>query len=166
MLADSPEFDIRYTDPTDETALRKWLEDQAVLNQFPATTPGEINMLVPNWIGFHRFKSSLTALYQGEIIGIGTLLLMPYYKLIHHCLTSVVVDPKHQGQGFGTALVRNLKHLAKDYFHFQMMYAEIYNGSKLETILKKQGFTETLRQEKFVKSDGHYRARILLEVDL
>mgnify|MGYP000937151332 FL=1 len=66
----------------------------------------------------------------------------------------------------GTALVRNLKHLAKDYFHFQMVYAEIYNGSKLESILKKQGFKETLRQEKFVKTENGYRGRILLEVDL
>ena len=166
MLADSPEFDVRYTEPADESCLRTWLKDPATLAEFPPSTESEINIYAPNWIGFQRFKSSLTAVYQDQVVGIGTLLLMPYYKLIHHCLCSIIVDPKHQGHGFGTSLVRNLKHLAKDYFHFQMIYAEIYNGSKLESILKKQGFKETLRQEKFVKMDGNYRGRILFEVDL
>lgn len=166
MIVEEKAYDVRYSRELDGLPLRSWLEDPTVRAEFPITTEQELDLFLPNWIGFYRFKSCLTAVYEEKPVGIGTLLLMPYRKLLHHCLMYVVVDPKWQGKGVGTSLVRNLKHLAVDYFHLEMIYAELYEGCKLESILKKQGFTETLRQEKFVKDKTGYRARVVLEVDL
>lgn len=166
MLVDTPEFDIRYTAAHDEVPLREWLKDPKILREFPASTPNEVAAFIPNWIGFQRYKSSITAVYKDEAVGIGTLLLMPYQKLIHHCLTYIIVDPAHFGQGIGTVLVRNLKHLAKDYFHFEKVYCEFYSGNRLASILAKQGFHETLHQDNFVKDKDGYRARIIMEAPL
>ena len=166
MIADEPDFDIRYTAAHDEVPLREWLKDPSILQEFPVSNPEEVEAFIPNWIGFQRYKSSVTAVYKDETVGIATLLLMPYQKLIHHCLSYIIVDPAHHGQGIGTSLVRNLKHLAKDYFHFEKVYCEFYSGNKLESVLARQGFHETLRQEHFVKDKNNYRARVLMEVDL
>ena len=166
MIADESAFDVRYSVESDGMALKSWLDDPVVRAEFPVSTDEELRMFLPNWIGFYRFGSCLTAVYKDQVVGVGTLLLMPYRKLIHHCLTYVAVDPKWQRQGVGTALIRNLKHLAKNYFHLEILGVEIYSGCKLESILLKQGFTETLRQEKYVKDQGMYRARVVFEVSL
>ncbi len=166
MITDDKAFDVRYSRELDGMPLKSWLEDLTVRKEFPIKTDQELNSFLPNWIGFYRFKSCLSATYEDKVVGVGTLLLMPYRKLLHHCLMYIAVDPNWQGKGVGTALVRNLKHLAKSYFHLEIMYAEIYSGCKLESILKKQGFEETLRQEKYVKDGQDYRARVVMEARL
>ena len=54
---------------------------------------------------------------------------MPYKKVAHHCLFKIVVDPKHQRKGIGRALLKNLKHLAKTYFHLELMHIEVFEGA-------------------------------------
>lgn len=166
MLVDEPDFDVRYTEAADGASMRRWLLDPKVAREFPLSGEQELEAFLPNWLGFYRFKCSLTATYKDSVIGVGTLLLMPYKKLVHHCLSYLVVDPAYQRQGVGTALMRNLKHLAKDYFKFESVYSEYYDGSPIEGLLKKQGFEEVLRQEKFVKDKDGYRARVLMEARL
>ncbi|MFS8563575.1 MAG: GNAT family N-acetyltransferase [Rhabdochlamydiaceae bacterium] len=80
---------------------------------------------------------------------------MPYKKVAHHCLAKVIVDPKWQRQGIGSSLVRNLKHLAKNYFRLEMMDIEVFEGNPLIELLQKEGFHEVFRQEKFVKEEGN-----------
>lgn len=166
MLADEPDFDIRYTEMADGATMRQWLKNPDVQKEFPLSSVEEMDMFLPNWIGFYRFKCSLTAMYKDRVVGVGTLLLMPYKKLVHHCLSYIVVDPEYQRQGIGSALVRNLKHLGKDYFKFESILCEFYEGSHIEKVLEKQGFVHMLRQEKYVKENGKYRARIVMEVRL
>ena len=164
MIVDDPAYDVRYTIEGDGVSLKEWLDDPSVRREFPPTTEEEMRLFLPNWIGFYRFKSSLTAIYNEEVVGMATLLLMPYRKIVHHGLMYVVVAPTWQGQGIGTSLVKNLKHLAKDYFQMEMLYSEMYGGCKLKSILPKLGFKQSLVQEKFVKEKGAYRSRIVMEV--
>ena len=48
-------------------------------------------------------------------------------------------------------LVKNLKHLAKNYFHLEMIATEVFEGNPIIPLLKKNDFEEIFRQEKFVK---------------
>lgn len=156
-------LDIRYTYVTDTPYLREWLENPDVQKWFPVSEEKEIVDCVQCWIGFSRYSSSITATMNGVPCGIATLFLMPYRKVAHHCLFKLIVDPKFQGKGIGTSLLKNLKHLAKNYFHLELMHIEVFEGNPFIHLLLGQGFQEFCRQEKFVKDDSGYHARVLFE---
>lgn len=161
--ADIPGFDIRYTTLTDTPHLINWLKADGMLHWFPMSSEKEMLDAATCWIGFSRFSSSLTATIHGTPCGIGTLFLMPYRKVAHHCLFKIIVDPAHQRKGVGSSLLKNLKHLAKNYFNLELMHIEIYEGNPILHLLKQFEFHEFARQERYVKKENGYLARILLE---
>lgn len=165
-LTETPRFDLRYTYITDISKLRQWLKTPGMLHWFPMETEGELENAIQCWIGFCRWSSSLTATVDHTPVGIGTLFLMPYKKVAHQALFKMVVDPAWQRQGIGTALIRNLKHLAKNYFHLELLNIEIYEDNPIYQLLKNADFYEVLRQPHFVREEEGYRARVLMEVAL
>lgn len=166
-MSSEPEgLDIRYTFVTDTSYLRSWLHHPDVQKWFPVSEEKEIDDAVQCWIGFSRYSSSLTATLNGTPVGIATLFLMPYRKVAHHCLFKLIVDPKHQRKGIGFSLLKNLKHLAKNYFHLDLMHIEVFEGNPFVRLLEKQDFYEFARQEHFVKEEGKYLARLLYESNL
>jgi len=166
-LTESPDFDLRYTAQDDEKCLKKWLMPKEMRLWYPVSSDADIEIFTKNWIGFYRFGASLTALYKGEPVGIGTLFLMPYRKLIHHSLMYFIVDPEKKGHGFGTALLKNITHLGKTYFRFEKIHLETYEGCPGLSLLEKAGYHKVVRQEGFVKEDSKTTfARVIMEVDL
>jgi RimJ/RimL family protein N-acetyltransferase len=161
-----PNFDIRYTYVTDLSYLRQWIQSLGMLDWFPMTTEKEIEDALQCWIGFCRWSCSVTATVNHVPCAIGTLFLMPYKKVAHHCLFKLIVDPHWQRKGIGNAMIRNLKHLAKNYFHLEMISIETFEGNPIIHLLKKNGFEEIFRQEKFVKISSSYKARIFMETKL
>jgi putative acetyltransferase len=157
-----PNFDIRYSVPEDLTPLQKWFDMPNACDDYPFGEPEKADAL-KNWIGFSKYKASLTGIIGDEPCAIGTLFLMPYRKVAHHCSFYIMVDPKHRRKGIGTSIVKNLLHLAKTRFRFESVHVEIYEPSHLLSILTKLGFVQFVRQENFVKIQGHSRARLLLE---
>ena len=157
------DLDIRYTYVTDTPYLRDWLLNPQVQKWFPVSQEKEIEDAVHCWIGFSRYSSSLTATLNGVPCGVGTLFLMPYRKVSHHCLFKIVVDPRYQRQGVGYSLLNNLKHLAKNYFHLDLIHVEVFEGNPFIHLLQKFDFHEFARQERFVKEGDRYLARILYE---
>ena len=115
---------------------------------------------------YTQYSCSLTAVLDGVPCGIATLFLMPYKKVAHHSLFKIVVDPLLHRKGIGTSLVRNIKHLAKNYFHLEFLHVEVFEGNPLIALLQQQGFYEFARQDLYVKNEGKYLARILLETAL
>lgn len=159
-------LDIRYTYITDITYLKSWLMQPAVLKWFAMTTEKEVDDAAQCWMGFCRYSASLTATIDNTPCGIGTLFLMPYKKVAHHALMKIVVDPAYQRQGIGTALVRNLKHLAKEYFPLDLLHTEVFEGNPLISLLEHQGFSLYAQQEKYVKTETGYLGRLLYEINL
>lgn len=165
-IAEKAEFDIRYSTLEDEPYLRRWISHQEVARNFPVSSEEDLSFLCKNWIGFSRFRASLTAIYEGEPVGIATLFLMPYRKLIHHSAIYFVVSPDHLRQGIGTSLIRNINHLGKTAFSFETLHAELYEGSNGIFLLQKCGYQIFATQEHFVKEKGGYLSRVLLKIDL
>ena len=158
------DFDIRYTQITDGQHVKEWLLNPEVLRWFPMGDEKEAEDAVQAWMGFCRWSCSLTGVVQNEPCGVGTLFLMPYRKVAHHCLVNLIVDPKRQGQGVGTSLLKNLKHLAKNYFRIEILHMEIYEGNPVIQLLEEQGFREFARQERYVKQgENQYLARVMFE---
>ena len=157
-----PDFDIRYTTPEDLPFLQEWFEDPSACDDYPFNE-AEKGEALKNWIGFAKYKASLTAVIGEHPCAIGTLFLMPYRKVAHHCSFYLMVDPKHRRKGIGTSMVRNLLNLAKTRFRLESVHVEIYEPSALTPILLKEGFELSVRQENFVHSNERQRARLLLE---
>ncbi|PIS01982.1 MAG: N-acetyltransferase [Chlamydiae bacterium CG10_big_fil_rev_8_21_14_0_10_42_34] len=155
-------FDIRYTLPEDLSYLQKWFEDPSACNDYPFTNDEKSDAL-KNWIGFGKYKASLTGMINDVPCAIGTLFLMPYRKVAHHCSFYLMVDPAMRGKGIGTSMLKNLLHLAKTRFRLESVHVEIYEPSDLLPLLLKEGFVQFVRQENFVKIDGIGHARLLLE---
>lgn len=154
-------YDIRYSEMEDLSFLQEWFSDSAACNDFPFG-PAEKDEAVRNWIGFSKFKASLTGVLNEVPCAIGTLFLMPYRKVAHHCSFYLIVDPKHRHKGIGTSMVRNLLNLAKNRFRLESVHVEIFEPSALKSILLKLDFEEFVRQENFVKIDDGTKARFLL----
>ncbi len=163
---DLPDFDIRYSYITDISYLRQWINQPEMLQFFPMLSEKEIEDAIQCWIGFCRWSSSLTATINHTPVGIGTLFLMPYKKVAHHCLFKMVVDPQFQRKGIGGQLLKNLKHLARNYFHLEAMNIEIFEGNPILHLLKKFDFYEIARQDRYVKENGIYKGRIVMGVDV
>ncbi len=158
------ELDIRYSEISDGEHLLKWMQDKEVAKCFPPSTEKEMNDFVNNWIGFSRYKVSLTAVLDKEVCGIGTLFLMPYKKVSHQCVLYMVVDPLKTGRGIGTDLLKNMLNLAENYFKFEFITAEVFEGSPIIKLLEKFKFERYAVQEKYVKMDGLYNSRILYQL--
>ncbi len=162
-MANTPDFDIRYTVIEDTAYLKKWILEERMLHWFPMSEGKELDDAIQCWIGFSKYLASLTVIIEDVPCAIGTLFLMPYRKVAHHCLFKMIVDPKYQRLGIGTALLKNLKHLAKTRFNLELMHIEIFEGNPIIHLLHKAGFKEFATQEKFVKEGDTYMGRILLE---
>lgn len=157
-----PDYDIRFTEERDLEFLQRLFSDPAVCDDFPFGFE-EKDEALKNWIGFCKFKASLTGVIGDAPCAIATLFLMPYRKVAHHCSFLIIVDPEHRKKGIGTSMVRNILHLAKTKFRLESVHVEVYEPSLLLPIVQKLNFVEFARQEDYVKTDGCSRPRILLE---
>lgn len=156
-------LDMRYSVIEDAIPLKEWLLTPGMLHWFPMSEGRELDDAIACWIGFSKYLASLTAIIDNKPCAIGTLFLMPYKKVAHHCLFKIIVDPKYQRKGIGSSLLRNLKHLAKTRFRLEFMHIEVLDGNPLAHLLQKENFKEFARQEKFFKEGETYYARILFQ---
>ncbi len=165
-ITDQQEYDLRYSAMEDLPFLVETVSKEEVAKFLPVSSTQDIEAMTKNWIGFSRYKSSLTATYKGEPVGIATLFLMPYRKLIHHALVYFAVSPTYFDQGVAFSLVKNITHLGKTYFHMECLSVETYESSPLIPVLEQGGYREIIRQENFVKEpDGTSLSRVVMEVE-
>ena len=167
MISDQSEYDIRYSNMNDLPFLHKWLAIDENRMWYPVSSDIDVENMSKNWIGFCKYGASLTATYKGKIMGIATLFLMPYRKVIHHSLMYFIVNPDFKGKGVGTSLVKNVTHLGKSYFRFEWINVELWDGCPAIPILEKCGYKNVIRQPKYVKKkEGTYIDRLLFQADL
>ncbi len=155
-------YDIRFSTLEDLSHLQEWFQEPHATDDFPFGEK-EKEEALKNWIGFSKYKASLTATIHDVPCAIGTLFLMPYRKVAHHCSFYLMVDPKYRRKGIGTSMARNLLNLAKTRFRLEAVHVEVYEPSPILPLLKKLRFEEMMRQENFVKIHGEPRARMILE---
>lgn len=157
-------LDIRYTEPTDAPYLKEWFLDPSVARWFPMSDLIEIDDAVNRWIGFYRYRCSLTAVLDGVPCGIATLYLQPYKKLAHQCEFGIIVAPAHRNKGIGGDLIKNLTHLAKNYFHIELLHLQVYANNPAIRLYERCGFVKFGYQAQWIKeADGSYTGRTFME---
>ena len=162
-ISDSEDYDIRYSEISDGEFIQGWLKDPFLKIWYPPDSVEDQEIFVKNWIGFSKYKASLTAIYQKQPIGVATIYLMPYIKVAHVCMLYFIVDPRYVGRGVEASLLKNIKHLAKQRFRLESMHCEVFEHNPMIKDLKEAGFDEILRQEEFVDFPDGPRARLILE---
>lgn len=156
------EFDLRYSELDDLVYLETWFSSPEAFDSYPFSFEDKEEVL-KNWIGFSKFKASLTAVIDQIPCGIGTLFLMPYRKVAHHCSFQLFVDPKYRRQGIGSSLIKNLCHLAHTKFGLEGVCVEMYEPNPISSLLQKQGFKVFARQENYLFRNGQFYPRVLWE---
>lgn len=160
----STETEIRYSDLADGRYLKEWLMEPSIGRWFPIHDTVEIDDAVQRWIGFSRYKCSLTAVRDGKPCGMATLYLQPYRKLAHQCEFGIIVGHGYRGQGIGTELLKNLMHLAKDKFKIELLHLQVYSENPAVHLYERMGFVEFGRQAHWIKEiDGTYTGRMFME---
>jgi RimJ/RimL family protein N-acetyltransferase len=159
-----PGLDFRYTEISDGKYLKEWLLDPSVRRWFPMADEIEIDDAVNRWVGFSRYKCSLTATMDGTPCGICTLYLQPYKKLAHQCEFGIIIGQGHRDKGVGSQLLNNLIHLAKVQFHIELLHLQVYAENPAKRLYERFGFVEFGRQNEWIKEDdGSYTGRIFME---
>ena len=161
-MMEIPGYDIRFTEEGDLSHLNDWFSFPDACDDFPFSLD-EKDESLKNWIGFAKYKASLTGLMNGVPCAIGTLFLMPYRKVAHHCSFYIMVDPAHRRKGIASSMIKNLLHLAKTRFRLESIHVEIYQPSALLSVVEKLNFKTFARQDNFMKIGDCSRPRILLE---
>ncbi|MCH9631037.1 MAG: hypothetical protein S4CHLAM37_10490 [Chlamydiia bacterium] len=163
-IIEEKSFDIRYTRLEDGAFLKKWLLEKGMLDHFSMDGEKEVDEMLKIWLGFSRYKSSLTACYKGVPCGIATLFLMPYIKLVHHSLVYLVVDPQMQRKKVGTSLLKNIEHLGKNYFRFEKLGFEVFGDGEIKHLLEKHEYKKIYSQKRYVKcGENSYKDRSYYE---
>lgn len=156
-------FDIRYSQVDDLSYLASWISTSEDCDPFPFSL-SEKESALKNWIGFSKYKASITGTLNDTPVAIGTLFLMPYKKVAHHASFYLIVDAKYRRKGIGTSMVRNLIHLAKTRFKLESLHAELFIPSEIEGVLDRLEFKVFAKQDDFVKyGEKEYRPRLLME---
>lgn len=157
------ELEIRYSTHSDIHFLIQWLNDPKILRGFPLHGEQEIRHAAEYWMSFHQCQASLTALYQGQVAGIATLILNIYTKVAHHALLSIIVGEPFRNLGIGTVLLEKLCCLAKERFRLEVIYLEVYEENPAIHLYERLGFVEVGRQKHFYKDEIGYLAKITME---
>lgn len=159
-----PGLEIRLTEESDLEHLRSWLEEPEVLRWFPMHEEREIEDSVKRWIGFHKYKCSLTAVLDGVPCGICTLYLQPYVKLMHQCEFGIIVKHECRGKGIGSLLLNSAMHLAKTRFKIELIHLQVYADNPAMRLYERFGFEEFGRQDAWIKEEeGKYLGRVFMQ---
>lgn len=156
-------LEVRLAKIEDQSYLLKWLSDPSVLRWFPMSNEREIADAVRIWMSYISQKAVLTAVYQGEPVGSANLYLQSFAKLAHHSLFAIIIEKSMRGKGVGTALLKELIRLAKESFHLEFLYLEVYEGNPAIGLYKKLGFREIGKHTHFIKEGDKYYSKIFME---
>ena len=162
-LVNDKAYDIRYTEYADNLYLTMFLEQKENAPFYSPANNKECQMVVKNWIGFYRFRASLTATYKNIPIGLATLFLMPYKKVSHIAMLYIIVDKDFQRKGVGNSLLKNIEHHAINHFSLDSIHLEVVKGSMIEALLLKRHYTKLFEQEAFFHVHGKDVPRVLYE---
>lgn len=157
-------YDMRYFDERDLQILKTHLMNPQIQKWFPLSSEVDVDLFTRNWANFAKHRTAITALWEQQPIGFGSIFLLPYKKVAIHTMGYLLVDPAFQRKGVGTSILRNLIHLSREFRIVEKVQCEIYEGCPLEGILKRLSFVQAFTQGGFVRhADFEIGARSVFE---
>jgi len=161
-----PGLTIRYTTPQDAEYHKNWLSDPKVYNAFPMEGEEEVEDAVRRWISFSRMRASLTAEMDSQPVGIATLYLQTYKRLVHQTEFGIIIDENYRNKGIGSFLLGSLLEFAKSQFNISLIHLQVYQDNPAIRLYTRFGFKEFGRQNHWVKDQDQYVGRIFMEREI
>jgi putative acetyltransferase len=158
-----PGLSIRYTVPQDGEWLKKWLLNPSVAEAFPMVGESEVDDAVRRWISFSRVRSSLTVEMDGRPVGMATLYVQPYKRIMHQTEFGLIVDEQYRGKGIGSFLLSSAMRLAKKHFHIELLHLQVYEGNPAVRLYERFGFKQFGMQTHWLKDKDRYVGRAFME---
>ncbi|MBI5346307.1 MAG: GNAT family N-acetyltransferase [Chlamydiae bacterium] len=159
-------LEIRLAKEEDKKYLIEWLMQPNVLEWFPMCNLMEVEDAAKIWISYIQYDAVLTVLCDNVPCGIANLYIQTNPKLAHQCLFPIIVDEKYRGRGIGTYLLENLIKLAKEKFKIELLHLEVYSGNPAIHLYERLGFVKYGVHKRFLKKDGKYWDKILMQKKL
>jgi putative acetyltransferase len=147
----------------DAPFLKKWLLAPNILQWFPMCDEREIDDSIRIWMSYIKMDACFTAVVNQEVAGMSILYLQPYKKFSHQCLFAIIVAEQFRGQGVGTELLNYMMKEAKEKKQIELLHLEVYEGNPAYRLYERLGFVEYGRQPHFIKWEGKYFAKILMQ---
>jgi len=157
---------IRKTRAEDAPYLTQWLAEPGILRWFPMIDQREIEDAVRIWMSYTKLHAGITAEVEGAPCGMANLYIQPFKKISHQCLFSIIVSEKMRGKGIGAQLIAHLKKMAKEEFRIEVLHLEVYAGNPAMRLYERSGFKEYGRHPEFLKEQGTYIDKILMQQEL
>lgn len=157
---------IRLAQESDQPHLIEWLLQPNVLQWFPLTDLREIEDAVRIWMSYSKYKAVWTVEVNGQPCGSATLYLHAFRKLAHQALFAIIVSEPFRGQGVGTRLLKELMTQAKEQFQIDLLHLEVYDGNPAIRLYQRQGFVQYGYQRHFIKEEGRYLGKIMMQTRL
>lgn len=161
-----PSIVIRPSVESDASILTSWIIKPDVLRWFPMSDQREIDDSVRIWMGYAKMGASFTADYNGKPAGMAVLYLQPYKRFAHHALFAIIVDENHRNLGIGKTLIEHFEKAAKEIFKLDFLHLEVYEGNPAKRLYERMGFKEFGTHPRFLKENGKYMSKILMQKDL
>ncbi len=154
---------IRPSIESDQQLLVQWLLQPGVLDGFPLADLREVEDAARLWLSYAKQGAVLTAMAGDTPCGIAVLYIQPYRKLAHQSLFAIIVDEAHRGQGVGKQLLEALMSLGVEQFHLELLHLEVYEGNPAIHLYERLGFQRYGAQRHFIKTEGRYITKIMMQ---
>jgi putative acetyltransferase len=141
-----------------------FVNEPEIISGFPMTTLAEIQDSCNIWMEMALKGMGLTMEVEGKVAGMITLYVPMYKKLAKTSLFSIVVSKAFRRQNMGTQLIHAIEKLGKEKYGLKIIHLEVYE--KNEAAIKlytKLGYAYVGCQEKFIKENGQFFSKILME---
>jgi len=155
-------IEVRPAQAEDSVPLQEWLSEPEMAKGFPMGDPHEIQEAAKRGAEMGGKGTGLTALYQGEPVGMGLLFLHTYKRLCHQCYHVLLVHRPYQHMGIGTRLLEELEALARSR-GVELIHTEVYDDPSTLHFYYRRGYRPYGRQEGWIEDHTERRARVVIE---
>ena len=154
---------IRPTVLEDEKYLVEWLQDKNTLRWYPMSNQKEIEDACKDWIRYIEMDSVVTAVYKNNVVGSAMIYVTDDERLKHQALFAIIVSKDYRGKGIGTKLIDTLIDMAKNKFEIEILHLEVYETNPAISLYERLGFKKYGEHKNYIKEDGKYFAKILMQ---
>lgn len=154
---------LRKAHEEDRPYLIEWLMQSGVLKWFPLADLREVEDAVRISLSYGPQGAAITAILEGRPVGFANLYLQQFEKLAHQSLFMVIVDEQFRGRGIGRMLIEELERLGRETFHLDLLHLEVYDGNPAIRLYTRLGYTRYGYHPRFLKDEGGYLGKILLQ---
>ncbi len=155
---------IRPTLLSDKEFLIEAFKEEGILSGFPMTTEAEIQDSCQFWVDMAKEGAGLTYEVDGQVAAMAVLYIPVYEKLKKSALFSIVVGSKFRRQNIASKLIEALEYLGVNRYGLKIIHLEVYEKNEAaRRLYEKLGYTTYGLQERFIKEEGLYFSKVLME---